>query len=339
MKWQISVEWHILYLVCRLHHTATNKAVPTTSWVATQRRHRDPLDILQHYGTICLLSQSFILCFKMSTVIFSLSFSTTSVVQMDYLDKSNPGHHGSAEAEPQLFPVGSEARHCLAAGLILSLPKGCGTPGKHSLWMRVIQQYISLLMGSVCLHAKKIEGEFTGCLTEVLMVSVPEIAPDNGRRLPMEGSPCYCLVNRKPCEQKTTLRRNSPAVSGLQALHDKGWEWWEGLSNCTEWFKLFALQELQPLRHTLPYTRAVTLLSVLFFLLAYIQVLFVISVHALKHSTETSLTTFQDLNHQQWDSSLSQNVLAVTHSSHNVCGDFFGIIGLTGKWNTLKAEE
>lgn len=54
---------------------------------------------------LCLLSQSFILCFKMSTVISPLPFSSTSVVQMDYLNKPNPGHHGDAEAEPQLFPV------------------------------------------------------------------------------------------------------------------------------------------------------------------------------------------------------------------------------------------
>lgn len=41
----------------------------------------------------------------MSTVIFPLPFSSTSVVQMDYLNKPNSGHHGITKAEPQLYPV------------------------------------------------------------------------------------------------------------------------------------------------------------------------------------------------------------------------------------------
>lgn len=96
------MEWHNLRLVCRLYHTATNKAVPKTSWVAAQR-----VDTLWIYYDImvqlCLLSQSFILCLKMSTIIFPLPFPSISVVRMDYLDKTNLGHPGSTETEPQPF--------------------------------------------------------------------------------------------------------------------------------------------------------------------------------------------------------------------------------------------
>lgn len=94
-----------------------------------------------------LLSQSFILCFKMSTVIFPLPFSSISVVQMDYLNKSNPGHHGSTEAEPQLFP--SEVKQDAAwlqdlsppyqgaAGLLGSTLNRWGLPTHifHSCWL------------------------------------------------------------------------------------------------------------------------------------------------------------------------------------------------------------
>jgi len=53
------MEWHILHLVCRFHHTATNKGVPKTLWVAAQRRHRDPLDILQHDGRTLFIKSIF----------------------------------------------------------------------------------------------------------------------------------------------------------------------------------------------------------------------------------------------------------------------------------------
>lgn len=55
-------------------------------------QHKGGIETLWIYYNImvqlCLLSQSFILCFKTSTVIFPLPFSSTSVVQMDYLTQA-----------------------------------------------------------------------------------------------------------------------------------------------------------------------------------------------------------------------------------------------------------
>lgn len=208
MKQQISEEWHILHLVCRLHHTATKQSLKLCGW-----QHKGGIETLWIYYNIlvqlCLLSQSFILCFKMSTVIFPLPFSSTSVVQLDYLNKSNAGHHGSTEAEPQLFPVEvkqdtawlqhSSPPYQGAAGLLGSIFNRWGLP---------THQYIPLPLASSCFHAKKIEG---------LLGALPRSCgfcpwdcfcqwKEAGKELQH-----YCLANRKPPEQKT-YRSNCPPL-------------------------------------------------------------------------------------------------------------------------------
>lgn len=223
MKQQISMEWHILHLVCRLHHTATNKGVPKTLWVAAQRRHRDPLDILQHDGRTLFIKSIF---HSLPSNVYSysppqlykwiiwtrLTWATTAALRL------------------KLCPfLGNWSRTLMAAALV-SLPRGSwkatlkheGYPLVYSalagFWLlplkenkrvyRMPYQSLSFCSGDCFFWRKEAGTEFWH----------------------------YCLVNRKSHELKTT---------------PQGCQWWEGLSNCTEGFKLFALKTCQPLIHPL----------------------------------------------------------------------------------------
>lgn len=234
MKQQISMEWHILHLVCRLHHTATNKGVPKTLWVAAQRRHRDPLDILQHDGRTLFMKSIF---HSLPSNVYSysspqlykwiiwtrLTWATTTALRL------------------KLCPfLGNWSRTVMAAALA-SLPRGSW---KGTLKSDSYPLVYSAPAGFWLLPLKESK--------RVCRMPYQSLSFPSGGRFcwwKEAGTELWhhYLVNRKPQELKTT---------------PQGCQWWEGLNDCAEGLKVFVLKTCQPLSHTLSYKRVMKLHSI-----------------------------------------------------------------------------